>query len=82
MDEAGSYFIQRDGSVKKPFQRGGFAVGDATGNDKVEIAEVCSDVVGESMRADPAAQVHAERRDGGPRRAPRAEDERAPGVGP
>ena len=50
-------FVERDVAVEEFFEGGGFAVGDAAGNDEVEIAEVCGDVEGEAVGGDPAADV-------------------------
>jgi hypothetical protein len=38
--EARFYFLDRDASRKQFFKGGGLAVGDAAGNDEVEIAQV------------------------------------------
>ena len=60
MDKAGFYFVQRDVAVKEFFERGGFAVGDATGNDEVEETQVGANVVGKTVRCNPAADVHTD----------------------
>jgi hypothetical protein len=54
------YFFESDVAVEELFKGGGFAVGDAAGNDKVEIAEVGGDVVSEAVGGDPAADVDAD----------------------
>jgi len=47
-------FVERDVAVEEFFEGGGFAVGDAAGNDEVEIAEVGGDVEGETVGGDPS----------------------------
>src|SRR5258708_2709098 len=58
--EARLYFVEGDVAVEKFFKGGGFAVGDAAGNDQVEVAEVGGDVEGEAVGGDPAADVDAD----------------------
>src|SRR6267142_4342773 len=60
VNEARLYFVEGDVAVEKFFERGGFAVGDAAGNDQVEVAEVGGDVEGEAVGGDPAADVDAD----------------------
>src|SRR5579862_7668491 len=60
MGEAGFDFVEGDGAMEELFEGGGFAVGDAAGNDEVEIAQVGRNVVGKAVGSDPAAQVHAD----------------------
>src|SRR5882762_1539469 len=60
VNEARLCFVERDVAVEKFFEGGGFAVGDAAGNDEVEIAEVGGDVEGETVGGDPAADVDAD----------------------
>ena len=50
-------FIELDVAAEKLFERGGFAVSDATGNDEIEEAEIGGDVVGKTVGGDPAADV-------------------------
>ena len=45
------------------FERGVGAVGDAAGDDPVEVAEVCGDVEGEAVRGDAAGDVDADGRE-------------------
>jgi hypothetical protein len=54
------HFVRRDIAVEEFFERGGFAIGDAAGNDEVEVAEVGGDVEGETVGGDPAADVDAD----------------------
>src|SRR5882757_3714807 len=60
VNEARLYFVEGDVAVEKFFKGGGFAVGDAAGNDQVEVAEVGGDVEGEAVGGDPAADVDAD----------------------
>jgi hypothetical protein len=57
VSEAGPYFVEGDVAMEEFFEGGGFAVGDAAGNDEVEVAEVGGDVVGEAVGGDPPADV-------------------------
>jgi len=58
--EARLYFFQSDVAVEEFFEGGGFAVGDAAGNDEVEIAEVGGDVESETVGRNPATDVDAD----------------------
>jgi hypothetical protein len=60
VNEARLSFAERNASVEEFFEGGGFAVGDATGNDEVEVAEVGGDVVGKAVGGDPATDVDAD----------------------
>ena len=60
VDEAGFYFVQGNVAVQELFKRSGFAVGDAAGNDQVEVAKVGGNVEGEAVRSDPATDVNAD----------------------
>src|SRR6266849_5869431 len=51
------HFVQRDIAVEEFFEGGGFAIGDAAGNDEVEVAEVGGNVEGEAVGGDPAADM-------------------------
>lgn len=53
-------FVERDGTLEKFFERGGFAAGNTTGNDEVEVAQVGSNVVSKTVRGNPAAEMHAD----------------------
>jgi len=57
--EARLDFGKRDAAGEKLFERRGFAVDDATRNDEVEMTQVGRNVVGQAMRSDPTADVHA-----------------------
>ena len=59
LSEAGFYFVERDVAAEEFFERGGFAVGDAAGNDEVEITQIGGDVVSKTVGSDPAADVYA-----------------------
>ena len=48
-----------DTALEKFFEGGGFAVGDAAGNDEVEVTQIGGDVVGKTVGGDPAADVDA-----------------------
>jgi hypothetical protein len=58
--EARFCLVERDSAGEEFFERGGLAIGDAAGNDKIEVAEVGGDVVSEAVRGDPAADVNAD----------------------
>ena len=58
--ETGLYLRESDVAVEEFFEGCGFAVGDATGNDEVEVAEVGGDVEGEAVGSYPAADVDAD----------------------
>ena len=60
LSQARLYLVQRDIAVEKFFEGGGFAVGDAAGNDEVEVTEVGGDVEGKAVRGDPAADMDAD----------------------
>lgn len=53
-------FVERDIALEELFEGGGFAVGDAAGNDEIEITQVGGDVIGKAVRGDPAADVDAD----------------------
>src|SRR6266566_2761928 len=50
-----------DAPVQQLFERGRLAVRNAAGDDEVEIAQVGGNIVGEPVRSDPPADVHANR---------------------
>lgn len=58
--EAGLYFGKGNIARKEFFERGGFAISDAAGNDEVEVAKVGRDVVGETVGSDPAADMNTD----------------------
>src|ERR1700720_4489593 len=60
VNEARLYFVEQNVAVEEFFEGGGFAVGDAAGNDEVEVAEVGGDVVGKAVGGDPATDVDAD----------------------
>src|SRR5260221_9165330 len=60
VNEARLCFVERGVAVEEFIEGGSFAVGDAAGNDEVEIAEVGGDVEGETVGGDPAADVDAD----------------------
>jgi hypothetical protein len=60
MNQARFYFVERYIAVEELFEGGGLSVGDAAGNDEVEVAEVCGDIEGETVGGDPAADVDAD----------------------
>jgi hypothetical protein len=60
MNEPRLYFVERYVAVKEFFEGSGFAVGDAAGNDEVEVAKVGGDVEGEAVGGDPAADMDAD----------------------
>src|SRR5579883_1844779 len=57
MSEGRADFVEGYIVMEEFFEGGGFAVGDATGNDEVEKAKIGGDVVGEAVGSDPAADV-------------------------
>src|SRR5271166_426671 len=56
--QMGFCFDQGDRALEEFFEGGGFAIGDAAGNDEVEVTKVGGNVVGETVGGDPAADVH------------------------
>jgi hypothetical protein len=62
VSEARFDFAEVNRALEEFFERGCFAVGYAARDDEIEIAEIGRDVVGESVRGDPAADVDADGR--------------------
>src|SRR2546423_1503099 len=58
--QGGGDFAKIDRAAKKLFKRSGFAAGDAAGNDQVEVAQIRGNIVGETVRSNPAAEVYAD----------------------
>jgi hypothetical protein len=59
-DQLGLGLGEGDGTVEKFFQGSGLAVGQAAGDDEVEIAEISGDIVGKAVGSDPAADMDAD----------------------
>lgn len=53
-------FIERNVALKEFFERSSFAIGNAAGNDQIEVAEIGGDVKGQAVGSDPAADVDAD----------------------
>jgi hypothetical protein len=63
LKEAGFDLVERHIALEKFLKGGGFTIGDAAGNDEVEIAEIGCNVIGKAVRGNPSADVNADGRE-------------------